>query len=76
MPTNATLSDIAAVLRTARRIGCVSHIRPDGDALGSLLGFALSMKLAGKEVVPLSHDGVPWHLEFLPGAELVQKQDG
>ena len=76
MPMNATLADIAAALRGAHRIGCVSHIRPDGDALGSLLGFALSMKLAGKEVIPLSNDGVPWHLAFLPGAELVQKPDG
>lgn len=76
MPTNATLADIAAALRQAQRIGCASHIRPDGDALGSLLGFALSMKLAGKEVIPMSQDGVPWHLEFLPGASLIQKPDG
>lgn len=76
MQGNATLADIASVLRSARRIACCSHVRPDGDALGSLLGFALSMKLAGKEVIPLSQDGVPWHLDFLPGASLIRKPDG
>jgi phosphoesterase RecJ-like protein len=34
------------------------------------------MKLAGKEVIPMSQDGVPWHLEFLPGAELIRTPDG
>ena len=27
-----------------------SHIRPDGDAIGSLLGFGLCMQAAGKKV--------------------------
>lgn len=76
MKPNRSFSEIAQTLRDARRIGCASHIRPDGDALGSLLGFALSMKLAGKEVIPLSNDGVPWHLDFLPGASWIAKPDG
>lgn len=76
MSPNDSFSEIAAALRGARRIGCTSHIRPDGDALGSLLGFALSMELAGKDVVAISQDGVPWHLAFLPGAEKIQKPNG
>jgi phosphoesterase RecJ-like protein len=78
MTTNAndSFADIARALRSARRIGCASHVRPDGDALGSLLGFALSMKLAGKEIIALSNDGVPWHLDFLPGADIIVKPDG
>lgn len=76
MTANASFSEIATALRSARRIGCTSHVRPDGDALGSLLGFALSMELAGKEVIPISQDGVPWHLDFLPGADKICKPDG
>jgi phosphoesterase RecJ-like protein len=76
MSQNASFAEIASALRGARRIGCVSHVRPDGDALGSLLGFAQSMELAGKQVIPLSQDGVPWHLAFLPGTEKVRKPDG
>ncbi len=76
VPDNHTFAEIAAVLRAARRIGVVSHLRPDGDALGSLLGLALSLEQAGKEVICLNQDGVPWHLAFLPGAEKVLKPDG
>lgn len=76
MSEQNTFIQIGDALRSARRIGCACHIRPDGDALGSLLGFALSMRLAGKEVVALSNDGVPWHLAFLPGADTIVKPDG
>lgn len=73
---NASFAEIASVLRAARRIGCSAHVRPDGDALGSVLAFAQSMKLAGKEVIPLSQDGVPWHLDFLPGSDGIRQPDG
>ncbi len=76
MTPNASFSEIAEQLRNAKRIGCASHVRPDGDALGSLLGFTHSMELAGKEVIPLSQDGVPWHLDFLPGAGKIRQPDG
>lgn len=73
---NTTFTTIAAALRAARRIAAVSHLRPDGDALGSLLGFTQSMALVGKEVIALSQDGVPWHLEFMPGSDKIVKPDG
>jgi phosphoesterase RecJ-like protein len=73
---NASFAEIASVLRAARRIGCSAHVRPDGDALGSVLAFAQSMKLAGKEIIPLSQDGVPWHLDFLPGSDGIRQPDG
>jgi bifunctional oligoribonuclease and PAP phosphatase NrnA len=74
---SATLySAINDQLRAAQRIGIVCHVRPDGDALGSLLGLGLSLKLAGKEVILLSHDGVPWNLEFLPQSKLIRQPDG
>ncbi len=72
----SSFAEIAAVLRGARRIGCAAHVRPDGDALGSVLAFAQSMRLAGKEVIALSEDGVPWHLEFLPHADSIRTATG
>ncbi len=74
-PPNHSFAEIGAVLRGARKIGVVSHLRPDGDALGSTLGFALSLEAAGKDVVCLNQDGVPWHLEFLPGSGKIQRPD-
>lgn len=62
---------IQAVLESAARISVVSHERPDGDAVGSLLGLTLSLQLAGKEVTAILSDGVPTRFNFLPGATSV-----
>jgi len=70
------LSEIADLLRGAQRIGIAAHIRPDGDAVGSVLGLALSLRALGKTVYPLLEDGVPENLAFLPGAETVLQPSG
>lgn len=64
-PAN-TLPEIAAALRSAQRIAIAAHVRPDGDAVGSVLGLALSLRAAGKTVHALLEDGVPSNLTFLP----------
>ncbi len=69
-------TEIIAAIRDAKRIGIASHVRPDGDAVGSLLGMALSLRAAGKEVVAILEDGVPPHLAFLPGTQSVVQPDG
>lgn len=61
-----TLSEIAAALRSAQRIAIAAHVRPDGDAVGSVLGLALSLRAMGKTVYALLEDGVPSNLTFLP----------
>jgi len=50
-----------------------SHIRPDGDALGSLLGLGNALIEAGKKVFMASLDGVPSNFHYLHGAHLVKK---
>jgi phosphoesterase RecJ-like protein len=35
----------------AQRIGVVGHVRPDGDALGSMIALSLALRGAGKEAV-------------------------
>lgn len=71
MSAHHSTTEIAAALRSAQRIAVVSHVRPDGDAVGSLLGLVLSLRALGKDVTALLEDGVPHHLRFLPGAETV-----
>ncbi|MBX7208582.1 MAG: bifunctional oligoribonuclease/PAP phosphatase NrnA [Verrucomicrobiaceae bacterium] len=73
LKTNTNFAGIAATLRGAQRIALVSHVRPDGDAVGSLLGLALSLRQMGKTVYPLLEDGVPENLMFLPETGLVMK---
>ena len=55
---------------TAKSILLVTHIKPDGDAIGSLLGLANALRERGSAVTTLAVDeGVPNYLRFLPGAD-------
>jgi bifunctional oligoribonuclease and PAP phosphatase NrnA len=68
----ATKQGAAAALRTASSILISSHVNPDGDAIGSILGTALTLAAAGKRVLPVNPDPVPWTFQRLPRAGLVQ----
>ncbi len=67
--------DINAAIRErfsiARTIMIVSHVRPDGDAVGSLLALGLALQQAGKTVHMVLVDGVPASFRHLPGSEQV-----
>ncbi len=63
--------------QAAEKILIVSHIRPDGDAIGSVLGLGLSLQLIGKQVQMVLSDGVPQSFRHLPGVDqLKQHPDG
>jgi phosphoesterase RecJ-like protein len=47
----------------------LSHVRPDGDAYGSTLGLALSLRAMGKDVQVVNADGLSSLFEFLPGSK-------
>ena len=42
--------EIGRILREHQRFAVMSHVRPDGDALGSQLALALSLQQLGKAV--------------------------
>lgn len=56
----------------AQRILVTAHQRPDGDAIGSLLGLGLALQALGKQVQMVSVDGVPASLRHLEGCEQVR----
>jgi bifunctional oligoribonuclease and PAP phosphatase NrnA len=68
---NAQLRD---AFQRAQSVLIVSHIRPDGDAIGSLLGLGLSLQTAGKQVQMVLADGVPASFRQLPGAAQVRRK--
>jgi bifunctional oligoribonuclease and PAP phosphatase NrnA len=70
---NCTLSQIADILRTKQRFVVMSHIRPDGDALGCTLAMGLCLRLLGKDVTMWNEEGCLEKFAFLPGSELVSK---
>lgn len=73
MNRNCTLAQIADVLRANKSFVLMSHVRPDGDALGSIVALGLSLKAMGKEVAVWNHDGAMEKLRFLPGSELIER---
>jgi phosphoesterase RecJ-like protein len=69
--TNATFAEIADSLRTHDSFVVLSHVRPDGDALGSQLAMGLALQQLGKEVKVWNEEGLLEKFSFLPGGELL-----
>jgi phosphoesterase RecJ-like protein len=68
---------ISTEIGQARQILLVTHVGPDGDAIGSLLGLGRLLKAQGKEVTLACEDPVPESYTFLPGSdEIVQEASG
>jgi phosphoesterase RecJ-like protein len=59
-------------LQAAHSVLVTSHIRPDGDAIGSSLGLALALLDAGKQVQVVLSDGLPASFSHLPGGNLIK----
>ncbi len=70
---NSSFAEIGRVLREHQRFVVLSHVRPDGDALGSQLALGLSLRALGKEVAIWNEDGMLEKYAFLPGSELVRQ---
>lgn len=71
---NADVQAFGSLLNRAERILVISHIRPDGDAVGSLLGLGLMLEELGKEVNLVLEDGVPLVFHHLTGADRVFRE--
>lgn len=75
MDTQLT-GEIRDRLAAANKIVIASHVRPDGDAIGSLLGLGLALQDAGKSVEMILVDGVPASFRYLEGSSLIKKEPG
>jgi phosphoesterase RecJ-like protein len=72
----STLTEITDLLRRGGRVLAISHVAPDGDAIGSLLGFGWVLRSANSNGFTLSArkltlacaDPVPAQFSWLPGA--------
>src|SRR5437588_5385906 len=65
-----------ALIAPAQHIALLAHEHPDGDCIGSALGFAHILSQLGKTCVPVCADPAPSTLSFLPGADLLQRTLG
>lgn len=55
------------LLNDASSIVLTCHVRPDGDAIGSTLGWKFLLESLGKSVDVVVPDNAPRSLSFLPG---------
>ena len=68
---------IGGRLERASRILVVTHVGPDGDAVGSLLALGWLLRARGKERLLMCQDPLPEGYRFLPGSdEIVQQPQG
>lgn len=70
------LSQVVELIEAKRLFGITSHIRPDGDSLGSSLGLYWLLRALDKEVEVIMRDPVPHAYQLLPGAGEVRVTPG
>jgi phosphoesterase RecJ-like protein len=68
-----TFAQVGQALREHQKFAILSHVRPDGDALGSQLALGLSLEKLGKTVRVWNEDGMLEKYNFLPRAQLLTK---
>jgi phosphoesterase RecJ-like protein len=56
-------------IRARQRLVVTSHARPDGDGIGSSLALGQILRVMGKDVEVVMHDGVPGKYQHLPFAD-------
>lgn len=74
--SNSTFSEIAAVIREHQSFIIMSHVRPDGDAIGSQLALGHALEEMGKTVHYINEDGLPENLAFLPHSDRITQPQG
>jgi phosphoesterase RecJ-like protein len=68
----ATLQQIVEVMRARPRFVIASHIRPDGDAIGSQMAMAYALRHLGKHVRVIGRDAAPPPLREFPGVDQIE----
>ncbi len=73
-PTERTRVPMALkqVIDAGRRFAVATHVRPDGDAVGSVLALTTMLRLLGKTADPYCEDPPPPGHDFLAGIEEIR----
>lgn len=72
---NNTILEIIDVISKTKEIYIASHVNPDGDNIGSILGLTHALKKLDKRVHIIKTDDIPADYLFLPGTELIKHYD-
>lgn len=72
--TTRILSKLLELIKENKSFLIVSHINPEGDAIGSSIALALCLKKINKSVYILNKEPVPDTLRFLPSSDLISQK--
>lgn len=71
---NNVVIEMSEELRKAPTVALFSHVSPDGDCIGSMLGIGLALEAMGKKVYMYNPDPIPRNLVFLPGVNKIKTE--
>jgi len=63
------LSQVVELIENKHNFAITTHVRPDGDGIGSSLGLCWLLRSLGKSVEVIVSDGIPGTYHSLPGAD-------
>lgn len=66
------LSQVVELIETKSLFAITSHVRPDGDGLGSSLGLYWLLNALGKQAEVITCDSIPTSYTKLPGADKIR----
>ena len=66
---NCCFDEIWQRINDSSKIVLLSHVRPDGDAIGSQIALGSILESMDKKVVLVNEDGCPENLNFLSGSK-------
>ncbi|MEE9441803.1 MAG: 30S ribosome-binding factor RbfA [candidate division Zixibacteria bacterium] len=67
-----TISQIIDTLNNSEKVLIVGHINPDGDSIGSQLGFAGYLDQKNIKCRIINEGTIPFNYEFLPGIDQIE----
>ena len=67
----SNIQEVKHLLDKYNRIAIVTHVSPDGDALGSSLGLWHYLNDAGNDVTVVVPNSYPTFLDWMPGADQI-----
>lgn len=73
--TQGECSQLRSLIVEADTIVCCCHTNPDGDAIGSLLGWGEVLRQLGKEPLLVVPDQYPDYLQWMPNTEKIVRYD-
>ncbi len=68
------VNQLAKRLLNETKVAVICHIRPDGDAIGSVLGLTRALNIMGVEAYAYCSDPIPNRFLFLEGASQIQSE--